>query len=360
MVAMAQDGTYARGTNSSNQARAQPAMGSNQQSMSAAKPMTLHLLVSDRDVAFARHIFSHQIDVLGPLCDEVLLVVNRPPSAVATSELDDILEDLSGQHPNTRVHEVSYSSESVATVSQMYFGGGRYPMFDFKGVPVHAYLESYSAAANEYVFHSPSDLLYGGSAAGWAEAALPLFDAADPPLMIAPLAGPPHDGPYSAGGEDVSDAFPGAGSVHRLTTFRGRCHLLHVKSFIASVAPVPLVKPSRNYETALASLGGLPRLDHLEIMLSHRMAERGLHRLDVGGPGGLWTLHPIYKSPRFVSSTLELIDMVRSGTVPADQLGKYDLIEELDPRPSVSRIGTVRNAWARRATRPTPLWSSEV
>ncbi len=357
---MAPYGTYARGTYSSNQVRVSPAMGSDHQSMSAAKPMTLHILVSDRDVAFARHTLSHQVDVLGEMCDEVLLAVNRPPSAVATPELDAILRSVSDQHPKTRVHEVSYSKESVTTVSQTYFGGDPYPMFDFKGVPIHAYLESYSAAANEYVFHSPSDLLYGGSATGWAEAALPLFEAPDPPLMVAPLAGPPHHGPYPAGGTDVSDAFPGAGSVHRLDTFRGRCHLLHVERFAEAVAPLPMVKPSRGYETALARLGGLPRLDHLEVMISRRMARQRLYRLDVGGPGALWTLHPIYKSPRFVSSTPELIDMVRSGAVPADQIGKYDLIEELDPRPPISRIGRIQGAWARRASRPRPLWSSEL
>ncbi len=334
-------------------------MGSEQPTTSATKRITLHILVSDRDVAYARHTLPHQIDVLGEMCDEVLLVVNRPPSAVATSELDDILRVAAGRHPTTRVHEVSYGEEAIAKVSRTYFGGEPYPMFDFKGVPVHAYLESYSAADNDFVFHSPSDLLYGGSAAGWADAVLPLFDLADPPLLIAPLAGPPYQGPYAAGGEDVSDGFPGAGAVHRLTTFRGRCHLLHLDRFARAVAPLPLVKPSRVHEKILAGLGGLPRVDHLEIMICSRMAERGLYRLDVGGPGDLWTLHPIYKSARFVSSTPQLIDMVRTGTVPADQFGRYDLIEELDPRPPLSRLGRLRRAWTGRVSRPRPLWSSE-
>ncbi|MGI9613082.1 MAG: hypothetical protein ACR2QO_09245 [Acidimicrobiales bacterium] len=328
--------------------------------MSATRPMTLHILVSDRDIAFAGPIISHQIAVLGAMCDEVLLVVNRPPSSRATSELDEILNAARCQHPRTRVHEVSYSSESIASVSQTYFGGEPYPIFDFKGVPIHAYLESYSAANNEFVFHSPSDLLYGGSAAGWADIVLPLFDATDPPLMVAPLAGPPHQGPYGAGGADVSDAFPGAGSVHRLTTFRGRCHVLHLDRFAQSIAPLPLVAPARRSETALATLGGLPRVDHLEVMIGRRMSERGLHRLDVGGPGELWTLHPLYKSKRFVNSTPELIDMVRSGEVPTDQVGNYDLVEDLDPRPPVSRIERIRTAWNGRANRPRPLWSSDL
>lgn len=335
-------------------------MGSERPIMSATKPMTLHILVSDRDIAFAGPILSHQIDVLGAMCDEVLLVVNRPPSATPTSELDEILSAVRCQHPNTRVHEVSYSSESIANVSQTYFGGEPYPIFDFKGVPIHAYLESYSAADNEFVFHSPSDLLYGGSAAGWADVVLPLFDAADPPLMVAPLAGPPHQGPYGAGGADVSDAFPDAGSVHRLTTFRGRCHVLHLDRFAQSVAPLPLVEPPGRSETALATLGGLPRVDHLEVMIGCQMSERRLHRLDVGGPGDLWTLHPLYKSAHFVSSIPQLIEMVRSGAVPADQAGKYDLVEELDPRPPVSRIGRLQTAWNGRANRPRPLWSSDL
>ncbi len=335
-------------------------MGTDQPTMSAAKPITLHILVSDRDVAFARPILSHQIDVLGAMCDEVLLVVNRPPSSVATSELDAILSAMRDRHPKTRIHEVSYSKESIVRVSQTYFGGEPYPMFDFKGVPIHAYLESYSAAHNKFVFHSPSDLLYGGSAAGWADVALPLFDAPDPPLMVAPLAGPPHPGPYSAGGADVSNAYPGAGSVHRLTTFRGRCHLLRMDRFAQSIAPLPLVKPPRGYETVLTSFDGLPRVDHLEGMISCRMSERSLHRLDVGGPGALWTLHPIYKSARFVNSTQELIEMVRSGAVPASQIGKYDLVKELDPRPPLRRLVRVRRSWTGRASRPRPLWSSEI
>ncbi len=327
--------------------------------MSATKPITLHILVSDRDAAYVHHTLSHQIDVLGEMCDEVLVAVNRPPSAVATSELDDILGALGAHHPKFRIHEVSYSREAIAKVSRTYFGGEAYPLFDFKGMPIHAFLESYLAANNEFVVHSQPDLFYGGSAAGWADVVLPLFDSADPPLMVAPLAGPAYQGPYSAGGEDVSEAFPGLGSVHRLTTFRGRCHLLHLDRFARAVAPLPLVKPSRGYETVLAGLGGLPRVDHLEVMIGRRMAERGLYRLDVGGSGELWTLHPIYKSARFVGSMPQLIDMVRSGSVPADQFGKYDLIDELDPRPPFSRLGRLRRSWTGRGSRPRPLWSTE-
>ena len=335
-------------------------MGSDLPSMSAAKPITLHILVSDRDVAFARPVLFHQVEVLGAMCDELLLVVNRPPTSEPTAELDALLSDLSAQHRRTRVHEVSYSKESVARVSERFFGGAPYPMFDFKGVPIHAYLESYPMAANEFVFHSPSDLLYGGSAAGWADAALSLFDSPDPPLMVAPLAGPPNEGPYPAGGIDVSDAHPGVGSVHRLTTFRGRCHVLHVDSFMRSVAPLPLVKPRLRSERLLATLGGLPPVDHLEVLIGERMAGRHLHRLDLGGPGCLWTLHPIYKSPRFVETTTQLIDMVRSGVVPADQIGKYDLVEALDPPPSITRLGRIRKAVAGRSSRPGPLRSSEL
>ncbi len=328
--------------------------------MSTAKSITLQILVSDRDIAFAGHTLPHQVDVLGEMCDEVMLVVNRPPSAVATAALDEILSTTGRRHPTCRVHEVSYSSETIAEISRRFFGGEPYPLFDFKGAPIHAYLESYTAARSEFIFHSPSDLLFGGSATGWADVALPLFDSADPPLMVAPLAGPPDPGPYAAGGIDVSEAFPDAGPVHRLPTFRGRCHLLHVDRFADSVAPLPLAGPLDRYETAVATLAGLPRVDHLEVLISRRMSERRLHRLDVGGPSGLWTLHPIYKSARFVDTAPELIDMVRCGTVPADQIGKYDLIEELDPRPSFSRFGKIRRAWSGRPNRPRPLWSSEL
>lgn len=323
-----------------------------------SRPMTLHVLVSDRDVAFARHLLRHQVEVLGPMCSEVLLVVNRPPSAVRTAELDAIVEEACGLHPEVRVHEVAYSDAAIRNVSDRYFGGERYPLFDFKGVPIHAYLDSYWAAANDVLFHTPSDMLYGGSPDGWADAVLAAFALADPPLVVSPAGGSPHAGAYTSGGVDVSAAFPDAAPVYRLEKFAGRCHAINVPQFTASVSPIPLAPPVRLADRVITAAGGLPQVDHLEGLLDRQMAKGGHYRLDISGPGGLWTLHPIYKSPRFVELLPDLIAMARSGDVPTGQVGHFDLIDEFDPSPGMSRADRLVKALRGRRGRPRPLWST--
>ena len=60
------------------------------------------------------------------------------------------------------------------------------------------------------------------------------------------------------------------------------------------------------------------------------MRRQGLVRVDfLGQEPGLWSLHPVWRSPGFLKALPALIRRVESGDLPEEQLGDYDVVDSL-------------------------------
>jgi hypothetical protein len=282
---------------------------------------TIQIPVADRDFACARHVIPHQIRMLGKHAADVLLSVNRFDKPEQPELLDGLLADLSFQFKNLRIAEVDYSPEAIRWVSETFFSGERYPMFDFKGIPIHAFLEQFRQSRHPHFFHLDCDIMFGGSGP-WLDEAIALLDSDPDVLAVNPLAGPRANGPYHSDGTPYSVPH---GEGFKVPTFTTRSFLVELNSFYHAMSSLPLPRPKRRNDRIFTRFAGYPMVDHLEILFQEKMLAAGQFRVDLGGSGGLWKLHPVHKTPQFLSGVESLIGRVEAGDVSAEQHGHYDV-----------------------------------
>lgn len=312
-------------------------------------PCTVQVSLRDADLPFARHTLPHQVRQLGRHAADVLVSLNRPAGTTPEPALAALLAELAVDIPQLRVVEVDHGAEAVAWVSRTFFGGDRFPLVDSKGTPVHAYLEPFRIIDQPFVAHLDSDMLLGGSGQRWLHEAIEVLRSDQGYLAAAPLAGPPaEDGRYASGGEVVDTV---AGRGRRVSSFTGRINLVEVDRLLRVATPVPVVPPADRRRRLRARLTGLPDVDNLERLIGRRMLAAGLARIDLGGSGGLWALHPLHKTPSFVAALPDLIARVESGDVPDGQRGRYDLHPSLLTQDDIPRA-SARWRQLRRSLHP--------
>lgn len=286
-------------------------------------PVTVQISLRDADLAFARHVLPHQLRVLGRHAADVLVSLNRPPGSQPSAEVDRLLADLQRTAPQLRAVDVDYSPAAVEWVRTTFFGGSRYPLVDSKGTPIHGYLEPLRAVEQPYVLHLDSDILLGGSGERWLTEAIEVLRSEPQFLAARPLSGPPSaGGVYEAGGHPVGTA---AGPGRAVRGFTGRAYVVDLSRLIEVANPIGLLPSNTPWRRVRARLLGFPDVDNLERLLGHKMAQAGLFRIDFGGSGGLWTLHPLHKTASFIDAVPQLVARVEAGDVPHAQRGRYNI-----------------------------------
>src|SRR5690606_18692995 len=119
---------------------------------------------------------------------------------------------------------------------------------------------------------------------------------------------------------------PGAWSF---ASFSTRVSFVHRGRLLERLAPLPLQRPrARSWARALVE--GHPPYGLPEDIVTQRMQERGLRRLDFLGAGpGMWALHPPMRSDEFYRELPRLIERVEAGDVPDAQRGDHDVNDSL-------------------------------
>lgn len=324
-------------------------------------PVTMQISVTDRDYACAKHVIPHQLRTLGIHANEVLISVNRYEKGTDTQPLNNLLSQLSQDFDNIRIEEVAYCGKSRQWISETFFDGRDYPLFDYNGSPIHAFIEPFIKARNPYLFRLECDMLLGGAGPWFSEATEVLENHADV-IAVNPLAGPRKpDTNYHSGGT----SFPvPTGEAFKVDLFTTRTHLIKTDSFCQAMSGLDQTAPKRLKHRVYTRVAGYPMADHLEILFQNKMREKGMLRADVGGFGKLWTLHPVHKTTQVISQLPRLIDMVESSNLPEIQYGLYDLhpgvLGETD-RPvrmaEIKRLGTLAKSRLSSGRKPDILRS---
>lgn len=299
---------------------------------------TLQVTLAPLDVGHARHSLAHLVRVWGPQVEEVLLVVDRRESpfrareeredqSKASAALDAVIAQL--RHPGLRTVEVDRSREARRAVAAR-FGARRLPESDFRGRPYYTYLYGLAEARNPLVLHVDSDMLFGGGSPTWIDEAREWLARDETLVACNPLPGPP-----THGGELLDqDAFAPEVVGPRAYRFAN----LSTRVFLADM---------RRFEERLESLAGrrIPTLRSvvgsalrrqvnwmpLEERITAAMRESGSARLDFLGSGdGMWSLHPLTRTPRFYEQLPALVALLeRGGDVTEQQRGRYDLHDSM-------------------------------
>jgi hypothetical protein len=317
-------------------------------------PCSIQISIRDADFPVVRSTLPHQLETIGQVARDIVVTLNRPAGVRPDPQLDALLDEQASRYRNLRVSCVDYGPTARRWVSDGWFGGARYPLVDAKGTPIHAYLEPFRSIEQPYLLHLDADMLLGGDHRRWLAEAIEVLEAEERVFAVSPLAGPPApDGRYASGGRSV-DTIVGPG--WRVRSFSGRIYLASVEQFLRITQPIPLLPGHTRARRLRARATGYPDVDNLERLIGHQMLAAGLDRLDVGGSGEAWSLHPLHHTPAFVEALPDLIARVRTGDVPDAQRGGYDLHASMLDLPDIP--GRFRR-WRRTAGQLHPLRSRE-
>lgn len=283
---------------------------------------TVQVNVTDRDLPVIRHTIPHHLRSLGSF-DRYLVSINRhttpPDGGVA---LDRFLDDIAND-PRVDVAEIDYSSAATEWVSEKLFGGDRYPLFDWKGTPIHGLVEPLRNVRTTHMLHLDSDMLIGGNACHWIEDATAALAADDRIIAASPLAGPPGGARYLAGGTPL---LVNGADAHRVRGISQRICLLAVATMFDVVAPIPLIEPTRLSHRLRGRARNGQAVEYLERSINTRLVELDRFRLDLlGRVDGGWSLHLPLKPPEVIDQLPEIIHRIERNDVPDGQRGDYNL-----------------------------------
>lgn len=299
------------------------------------RPVTVQISLAYGDWRYAEVLLSHQLRVLAPQADEVLLVVDEHKSRgrfarnweAGRERLPPVLDAAAAAWPHARVVRVDYTPEAKRDVEARFFGGRPAPLKDWRGGPFYSYFFALRAARHDLVFHTDSDLFFGGGSPTWIAEAAARLAADRATFTVSPLAGPPRpDGSIAAPFEPGSDP---ALRAYRFSSFSTRVFLLDRARLASELGPLPLPRPGL-VGRFRALRERRPAFELPERIVAARMRRAGLHRVDfLGEPPGLWTLHPTQRSEAFYDRLPDLVAMVEADDAPPYQRGAYNLDDRL-------------------------------
>jgi len=219
--------------------------------------------------------------------------------------------------------ETDYSKATASALADTYFGGHPLPAKDWMGAPIYAYIYGLHATRTRYVLHTDSDMLFGGSSQTWIAEAIQMLQRNPEVIACNPLPGPPTvDGQLRSQSleRDASDPF-----TYRSRGVSTRLFLLDRERLHERIPVIPLIQPSL-MRRAQAWVEGNPPYVPLEDMLSRAMQESGSVRIDfLGAAPGMWSLHPVWRSPLFYERLPDLIRQIEDDDIPDGQRGYHDL-----------------------------------
>jgi hypothetical protein len=326
----------------------------------AKRPVTLQISLAPADLPTARHTVPHQLRQWAGQVDEVLFTLDLHRSAGKFAEawsdrlpgMRSLITGWCEEHPHARSVDVDYAPGVAAAVAQRFLGGAPVPTKDRRGAPFYAYLFALHAARHDVVLHMDSDMMFGGGSQEWVAEAVELLDTRSEVLACNPLPGPP-----TAGGELVSQQlapYPYEPPAFQTTGFSTRIFILDRNRLGRTAGPLVPAR-AHGMEFIKAVVDGNPPYDTTENVVSAAMVRAGLVRVDfLGRGGGMWAVHPLYRSERFYARLPSLIDDIESGRVPDGQRGDHEI-----NRSMVDWSGA-RPAWHRRAAGHVRLAASRL
>ncbi len=299
---------------------------------------TLQVTLAPLDVRFARHTLGHLVRRWGPQVEEVLLVVDQKESPfrartersdvqAARAELDAVVAGLS--HPGLRVVEVDRSRAARQRTAER-FGARRLPESDFRGRPYYTYLYGLAEAREPYVLHVDSDMMFGGGSATWIAEAVQWFGRDETLVACNPLPGPPRPDGVLRGQEGYPYEVVGE-KAYKFANLSTRVFLADMERFRARLGSLAGKRIPTLRSVVGSALRGQLNWLTLEERVTLAMQQSGSRRLDFLGRGaGMWSVHPIDRSPAFYANLGSLIALLEEGAEPtAEQLGHYDLHDSM-------------------------------
>ncbi len=290
-------------------------------------PVSAQINLAPPDLPYCRLLLPRQIKSLSPHVSEIVLTLETQPGKGRFAESWDdnlaaikrLIAEIAETYPNVVSRPVLYDDASRSAVQEKLGLPWTIPRHDFRGGPFFSYLFGLASTEHDTIFHLDSDMILGGDASGWFEIACQRLEKPDV-AAVAPLAGPPTDDGSLV--QDTSLREDRRAREYVLDTISTRIFLTK-RATLKTLLEEPVRAPARGMASAL--LDGNPLAQLPEAIMTAAMQRCGLTRIDLAGPGLFYSLHPPYKSAKFLESLPHILEAVDTNEMPAAQRGHYDI-----------------------------------
>lgn len=323
--------------------------------MAQALPVTLQINVAPTDLPHATSVLPHQLRQLSGQVQEILFTLDLHRTAHGgrfgeaweerRGPMEELLADLCRDRPGAHVSKVDYDAKVMGEIAESFFATPFMPEKDTKGAPIYPYFHGLYTAQHDLVMHLDSDLLFGGGSQTWVAEAVELLERHGDVLACNPLPGPPMDTPRLR--RQSATPFEDGAFAFRFPSLSTRLYLIDRRRLHERLLPLELKGPIRLVSRLKARLHGNPPYRAAEMVISDAMVQAGLSRVDfLGAEPGMWSLHPLFRSPDFYRELPRLIERVETGDVPEAQRGDYDLNDSMIDFSAARRRARLRRLWA--------------
>ena len=311
------------------------------------QPVCFQINLAAPDVRYVVHTLPHQLRAIADHVEEIQFTLDTRHLKTSKYRASDFtaslarmrsqLDALCASYPHAYVAEIDFSHATLREVSRALSLQSDLPIGAYNGSPFYGYVYGAYRARSRYVLHIDADMLFGGSCATWLEEAIAYLERDERYLAINPLAGPPAaDGEIAqAYLERLAEPYP----AFTFRTISSRIYLAE-RSKLLFERPLPLL-PVTGKRRVQAFLNNVPAVLPFEECLSALLVSTGRVRLDfLGRDGGLWAIHPPFRSERFYRELPSIIDRIERGDVPAAQRGDFDVNDSMIDWSDVRRKNT--------------------
>ncbi len=322
--------------------------------------VSLQVNVAPSDLRYMTHTIPHQLRVFADQVDEIQFTLDSRPQAKSKYSTEafqhhlaaarEVLAGFIAAHPHAYVREIDYSTQTVRKISAALGVPGELPMHSMNGTPFYGYVFGLYEANGEFVLHLDADMLFGGASKTWVREALAALTSDERLLVVSPLPGPPaQDGELA---QKYIERLPAPYPAFTFNRISSRVFLANRKRLLFE-NPLPIVPAQGPLRRLIALVNNMPAVEVYEWSLSALLVKHDLLRLDMlGRDGGLWSLHPAYRSEKFYERLPGIIADVEAGTIPDAQRGDYDLNDSMIDWSDARRAKTLNRIrrYARYAT----------
>lgn len=312
--------------------------------------VSLQINLAPSDYLHARYILKHQLDILAPQVDEILLTIDTNPSKgrFATGwhenkkNLYDFLTTAIEPNYKVKIIAVDYSEAVSRAMGNFFFNTNYLPAKDFRGGPFYAYFFGLYHAKHDLIFHLDSDLFLGGGSKTWVSEAVSMLTTDPTILTVSPLPGPPHPEEKLIG----QSAYQHTG--HYTFEFEGMStRIFMLNRAVFKQDKLTLKKPALRSQIK-AIVEGNSNADLPEDLIGTYMQKHHLKRVDfLGNEKGLWSIHPPFRNKQFYQDLPKFIGDIEQNKLPESQYGFYDMVDEMCDW-SENRAHLKTNRWWKR------------
>ncbi|MGE3725593.1 MAG: hypothetical protein AB7I41_08590 [Candidatus Sericytochromatia bacterium] len=316
-------------------------------------PITLQISLTPWDLPQACLVLPHQLQFWSAYCAESLVLWDLDPGPKIQTEQGQIqwqrcLEllpafqqalqtdwpnliqmnfDLRSPNAQTELQALGqqfFSNPGVSELSAQCAQSAQVPALprkDFRGGPFAAYFIGLQAAQQDLVLHLDGDMLFGGSAPTWIEAALDCLANHPDCLCVAPPGGPPAN--VLADTLANMSAQAGIEFQQKQIIFTTRCFLIR-RSELYQALPFALRLPEREGDPGWYP----PFAELVEVILTRFMQSQNRYRMDYSPEANsIWSLHPPTPfDPRYLPLLPTILKQMQRPHWPAAQWGVCDLL----------------------------------